>query len=88
MLPMNFQRIFEALVWAREAAPVIIKSAVTLMVAAQTALTVFAVQIVDEWPAGARWSMIVVGGLVAAVAGLRRVTPVAVADRGVLPKAE
>jgi hypothetical protein len=73
-----------------EAVKNVVTSVVTLFGAVQTALVVFADEIVRALPGvefatdAQRITLIVAGGLAAAIAALRRVTPVPPEQRGVV----
>lgn len=79
--------------WFKKLGPrilVILKAAPTWLVAASTAITIFAEEIVailpDSWdPVVVRWSAIAVGFLTAVINIIRRVSPVLPAERGILP---
>ena len=63
---------------------VIGRSFVALAVALQTAFVLFAAQVAESWPDGARVAILIAGGLGSAALAVRRVTPVEKEDRGVL----
>ena len=65
---------------------VIARSVITLLAAAQAVAVAVVAELGDDIPLVARVGSYVVAALAAAVAGLRRVTPVEPDERGVLPR--
>lgn len=73
-----------------ERAKVIGSSAVTYLTAASAVVVILAEEIAKVLPSGysddvGRWAIVVVAVIAAAIAIIRRVTPVIPSDRGILP---
>lgn len=65
---------------------VILKSVVTWAITIQTVLVLVAGTVVESWPDGSRWALVIAGFLGTAIAAIRKVTPTEPGTEGILPK--
>ena len=68
-----------------ESAKVILKSVVAYALVAQTILVLIAGTVVESWPDGGRWALVIAGFLGTAIAAIRKVTPTDPGTEGILP---